>query len=141
MARVRPLENTPVTMPSWPMVNDCSVPSAEPSCDRAATLDWPANWRSDVASPVAPKSTVMLLPPHAPVDCCTAGGTAGGTVGVSVRAGAGLKAGGLAVESQLRVALPTVTGDPPVLSGMVAVTVHVSAAVLAEVKGDATGRP
>src|SRR5947199_6798593 len=98
MARVRPLEKTPVTMPSWPMEKDCSVPSAEPSCDRAATLDWPANWRRAVASPLAPKSMAMVLAPHAPV----------GAVGVSVRAGAGLKAGGVAVASQLTVLVPTV---------------------------------
>src|SRR5688500_5041466 len=124
MGRVRPLEKTPVTTPSPPMVNDCRVPREEPSCERAATLDWPANWRSAVASPTAPKSTSMVPPAHEPV----------ATVGLTVRDGAGLKAGGVAVGSQTRLAVPTVTGACVVMSGMVAVTVQALAAVLAKVQ-------
>src|SRR5581483_3382237 len=84
MDRVRPLENTPVTTPSWPMVKDCNVPRAEPSWDSAATLESPANWRSAWGSLVAPKSTAMV-PFQAPV----------AAVGVSVSVGGGLKAGGV----------------------------------------------
>src|SRR5581483_9896151 len=98
---------------------DCNVPRAEPSWDSAATLESPANWRSAWGSLVAPKSTAMV-PFQAPV----------AAVGVSVSVGGGLKAGGVAAESQFSVAVPTVTSGPPPVSGMVAVTVQVSAAVL-----------
>ena len=72
-----------------------------------------------------------MLVPHDPV----------AAVGVSVRDGAGLKAGGVADESHTRLAVPTVTGACVVASGMVAVTVQASAAVLAKVNLVSIGAP
>jgi hypothetical protein len=60
---------------------------------------------------------------------------------VIVRAGAGLKAGGVAVGSQVRLVVPTVTGAPVVLCGMVAVTVQALAPVRSYVKLRSIGVP
>jgi hypothetical protein len=84
-----------------------------------------------VASVAAPKSTATVPPAHEPV----------AAVGVSVRAGAGVNAGGVAVGSQTRLTVPTVTGAEVVWSGMVAVRVQASAPVFAKVKVASIGEP